>query len=205
MQYGMAIDLNKCTGCQTCVTSCKLANNLPKGTRWNTVHTEGGTSADTAGGTYPDCTIQHWPVACQHCAEPACVFVCPSGASYKDDETGIVYADVEICIGCKSCMEACPYDVRTFYEDEPEYALPFAVGNEGVQPHLESTAEKCTMCYNLIEKGENPMCVQACVGYARYFGDLDDPESEIAKLVASRQAVQLHEEYGTKPSVYYLS
>lgn len=204
MQYGMAIDLKKCMGCQTCATSCKLANNMPVGAWWNIVYTEGGTTIDTVSGVYPDCAIQHYPKACQHCAVPACVPVCPSGASYKDAETGIVYADTEICIGCKSCMEACPYDVRVFYDDEPTYSLGFAVGNEGILEHIVNTAEKCTLCYNLIEADEEPMCVQSCVGYARYFGDIDDPGSEISKVIASRETLQLLEEFGTHPSVYYL-
>ena len=204
MHYGMAIDLKKCTGCHTCSTACKLANNLPSGTWWNTVYTEGGEHMDTSAGTYPNCTIQHRPVACQHCASPACVSVCPSGASYQDPDTGIVFADPEICIGCKSCMSACPYNVRTFYEDEPKYALPFAVGSEGVQLHRDNTAEKCNLCYNLIEQGKEPRCVQSCVGYARYFGDLDDPESDISKIIASRETERFHEEFGTKPAIYYL-
>ena len=106
MLYGMVIDLNKCMGCQTCATSCKLANNLPVGTWWNKVYTEGLTTADCAAGTYPNCTLQHWPVACQHCAKPECVAVCPTGATSKDEETGIVTVDNSICLGCKSCIEA---------------------------------------------------------------------------------------------------
>ena len=112
MQYGMVIDLERCMGCQTCATSCKLANNLPSGNWWNTVRTEGGKTIDTASGDYPNCELQHYPVACQHCKEPACVAVCPTGATYKDEETGLVMQDPETCIGCKSCIEACPYAVR---------------------------------------------------------------------------------------------
>ena len=96
MQYGMVIDLSKCMGCQTCATSCRLANNLPSGTWWNTVYTEGGETIDTASGAYPDgLVLQHYPVACQHCKNPACVSVCPTGATYRDEETGIVMTDAE--------------------------------------------------------------------------------------------------------------
>ena len=192
MQYGMVIDLERCMGCQTCATSCKLANNLPSGNWWNTVRTEGGKTIDTASGEYPNCELQHYPVACQHCKEPACVAVCPTGATYKDEETGLVMQDPETCIGCKSCIEACPYAVRVYNDGEP------------APVHIANTVEKCTMCANLVKQDQQPMCVQACVGYARFFGDLDDPESEVSKLIASRESTQLLVEQGTDPSVYYL-
>ena len=204
MQYGMVIDLKKCMGCQTCATSCKLANNLPSGNWWNVVYTDGGETIDTASGEYPNCTLQHRPVACQHCAEPSCVAVCPTGATYKDEETGIVMQDPETCIGCKSCIEACPHNVRVYNDGEPAYALDFAVGYVDAPAHIANTVEKCTMCANLVKQDEQPMCVQACVGYARYFGDLDDPESEVSKLIVDRDSMQLLAEQGTNPSVYYL-
>lgn len=204
MQYGMVIDLKMCMGCQTCATSCKLANNLPVDNWWNKVHTHGGTMIDTAIGEYPNCELRHYPMACQHCADPSCVPVCPTGATWKDEETGIVMQDPDICIGCKSCMEACPYDVRIYNDGAPAYTLDFAVGNPDAPQHVENTVEKCTMCANLIARDEIPMCVQACVGNARYFGDLDDPNSEVAKLIASREYEQLLPEQGTNPSVYYL-
>ncbi len=204
MRYGMVIDLKRCMGCQTCATSCKLANNLPSGNWWNTVRTEGGETIDTMSGEYPNCTLQHYPVACQHCKEPACVAVCPTGATYVDEETGLVMQDTETCIGCKSCIEACPYGVRVYNDGEPAYALEFAVGFADAPVHLANTVEKCTMCANLIKQDEQPMCVQACVGYARFFGDLDDPESEVSKLIASRENMQLLPEQGTNPSVFYL-
>lgn len=205
MQYGMVIDLKKCMGCQTCVTSCKLANNLPKNFMWNTVYTEGGTFIDTAGGTYPNCTLQHRPVACQHCRNPLCVSVCPTGASARDAETGLVTVDNSICIGCLSCIEACPYNVRVFYESEPAYTMDFAVGYANAPTHVANTVDKCTFCKNLLDEGQTPMCVQACIGYARYFGDLDDPESEVAKLVASREYEQYLDEFDTSPAVYFLT
>lgn len=204
MQYGMAIDLAKCMGCQTCATSCKLANNLPSGTWWNTVHTDGGETIDTTSGDYPNCHLQHYPVACQHCRDAACVSVCPTGATYKDEETGIVMIDEETCIGCKTCIEACPYNVRIYNDGEPTYALDFSVGYPDAPVHLANTVEKCTMCANLVKQDQQPMCVQACVGHARFFGDLDDPESEVSKLIASRENEQLLVDKGTNPSVYYL-
>ena len=109
MRYGMAIDLKRCMGCQTCMTSCRTANNLPTGNWWNRVITDGGESLDSPDGEYPNCTLQHYPVTCQHCENAPCVEVCPTGATMKDEETGIVTVDAETCIGCKTCMQACPY------------------------------------------------------------------------------------------------
>ena len=122
----------------------------------------------------------------------------------KDEETGIVTVDAETCIGCKTCMQACPYEVRVYNDGEPKYAMGFAVGFADAPQHVSNTVEKCTMCSNLIARGEKPMCVQACVGYARFFGDLDDPNSEVSKLIAEREWEQLLPEQGTNPSVYYL-
>lgn len=187
MRYGMAIDLKRCMGCQTCMTSCRTANNLPTGNWWNRVITDGGESLDSPDGEYPNCTLQHYPVTCQHCENAPCVEVCPTGATMKDEETGIVTVDAETCIGCKTCMQACPYEVRVYNDGEPKYAMEFAVGFADAPQHVSNTVEKCTMCSNLIARGEKPMCVQACVGYARFFGDLDDPNSEVSKLIAERE------------------
>lgn len=205
MRYGMAIDLKRCMGCQTCATACKLANNLPVGVWWNHVYTDGGETIDTAAGEYPNnLTLQHYPVACQQCEKPLCMASCSVGAITKDPDTGIVFTDPDTCIGCKLCIESCPYDVRAFYDEEPKYTVDFAVGFQGVSKHVVNTSDKCDFCYHLVKDGEEPFCVQACVGKARYFGDLDDPDSEISKLIASRDAVQLLPEQGTNPSVYYL-
>ena len=113
-RYGMAIDLNRCFGCQTCAVACKMANNLPNDVLFNQVKTVGGDSVDTAAGEYPNCTLSYLPFQCQHCENPACLEVCPTGATAKDEETGIVSVDSELCIGCESCIKACPYEgVRT--------------------------------------------------------------------------------------------
>lgn len=205
MRYGMVIDLKRCMGCQTCATSCKLANNLPAKMWWNTVYTEGNTTIDTAAGDYPNnLTLQHWPVACQHCSNPVCLEVCPTGATFKDETTGIVMIDAEACIGCKTCMTGCPYGVRKYQEGEPAYAVEFACGYADAPVHVADTVEKCTLCKNLLDAGQEPMCVQACVGFARFFGDFDDPESTVSKLIAEREYVQLLAEQGTEPNVYYL-
>ncbi|GHT77844.1 4Fe-4S ferredoxin [Actinomycetota bacterium] len=205
MQYGIVIDLQRCIGCQTCATSCKLSNNLPVGNWWNRILTIGGEVIDTAEGTYPNNSMQHLPLACQHCDNPACTRVCPVGATYKDHETGIVSQDYGKCIGCRMCVAACPYTgVRSFNWQEPQYAVGFAVGDSDVTPHQKHVVEKCTLCSNLINKNELPKCVEACPGLARWFGDFDDPNSEVTMLIHQRKYMQLLPEQGTNPSVYYL-
>ena len=205
-RYGMAIDLKACIGCHTCSVSCKQANNLPKGVWWNRVLTDGGGYMDTAsGGGSEALSMQHIPVSCQHCENPACTKVCPVGATYKDPETGVVRQDYDKCIGCRMCMSACPYTgVRSFNWEEPKYAVGFPVGDPDVAPHQKHTVEKCTLCVNLLAKGGEPKCVVSCVGEARHFGDFDDPNSEVSKLIRDREHMQLLPEQGTNPSVYYL-
>ena len=206
MQYGMVIDTYRCMGCQTCVTSCKLANHLPAGILWNRVLTVGGESIDTPAGTYPNAlSLKFMPVACQHCANPACVKVCPVGATYKDKDTGVVRQDYDKCIGCRMCMAACPYSgVRSFNWEEPKYYIDHVTGDEDVPAHQKHVVEKCTFCWHRLAKGQVPKCVDSCIGFARYYGDLDDPNSEVSKLIATRQWKRLLPHKGTNPSVYYL-
>ncbi|MCI2241308.1 4Fe-4S dicluster domain-containing protein [Adlercreutzia sp. JBNU-10] len=205
MRYGFAIDTKRCIGCHTCSTACRIENNLPAGMWWNRALTEGGAEMDTPAGEFPDATMSYLTVACQHCENPACVKVCPVGATYKDPETGVVRQDYDKCIGCRMCMSACPYNgVRSFNWEEPSYVVDFAMGDADVPPHQKHVVEKCTMCWHRLAKGEEPMCVKTCLARARFWGDLDDPESEVAKLVRERSSKQLLADEGTKPSVYYL-
>lgn len=203
--YGMAIITSRCIGCHTCSVACKQINNVPSDIWWNRVLTVGGENLDTASGTFPNVKMEFLPVSCQHCENPACVKVCPVGATYKDPETGIVRQDYDKCIGCRMCMSACPYTgVRSFNWKEPVYALDFPTGDADVPAHQGHTVEKCTFCYQRTSQGETPACMELCPGRARYWGDLDDPDSEVSKLIASREYKQLLPEEGTKPSVYYL-
>ena len=205
MQYGMAIDLKRCIGCHTCSVACRVANNLPNGIWWNRVMTEGGEDMDTPAGTYPNLRIRYIPVSCQHCGNPACVKVCPVGATYKDSETGIVRQDYEKCIGCRMCMAACPYTgVRSFLWEEPKYVIDWHFGDDDAPEHQKHTVAKCTFCYQRISKGKTPACMTVCAAQARHWGDLDDPTSEVAQLVATRQWKQLLPEKGTRPNCYYL-
>lgn len=204
-RYGLAIDQKRCVGCQTCAVVCKSFNNLPNDTWWNRVLTDGGDSIDTARGVYPNNSLDFIPLACQHCDNPACVKVCPVGATYKDEDTGIVRQDYDKCIGCRMCMAACPYTgVRSFNWEDPRYYIDHAIGDSDVPLHQKHTVEKCTMCYQRIAKDEMPACVDVCPARARHFGDLDDPESEVSQLINKREYRQLLASEGTKPSVYYL-
>ena len=205
-RYGMAIDTTRCVGCNNCSMICKIENNLSDGIWWNRSMTDGGDYEYTPRGTYPDgLYLRYLTLACQHCENPACVKVCPVGATYKDADTGVVRQDYDKCIGCRMCMAACPYTgVRSFNWEEPKYFLDFAVGDPDVPKHQKHTVEKCTMCWHRLARGERPACAEICRAVARVWGDLDDPESKISKLIATRQYKQLLPEKGTKPSVYFL-
>ena len=205
-RYGMAIDLNRCFGCQTCAAACKVANNLPVELVYNRVLVnEGTTSIDCAVGTYPnELKMDFRPYGCQHCDNPACVAVCPTGASQKRED-GIVWVDTEICIGCDACIAACPFEgVRTHLSNEPGYYLDVVMGEFDAPKHIGGTVEKCNFCYNLVDRGEVPACMQLCPGRARYWGDLDDPESDVSKAIEGREYEKLHEEAGTGPNIFYL-
>ena len=108
------------------------------------------------------------------------------------------------CVKCGKCIEACPYGVRTLQEGEPVYYSDFAFGGEGAPAHVAGTVEKCTFCAHRVEKGERPFCVEVCPARARTFGDLDDPDSDLSKLIAARDCEQLSVDAGTGPSVYLL-
>lgn len=203
--YGMAIDTKRCVGCNACTTACKIANNVPEGIFWTRALTDGGDAADTPKGTFPNLEMRYVTVSCQHCENPACAKVCPVGATYKDPETGIVRQDYDKCIGCRMCIAACPYTgVRSFNWQEPAYPMDFAVGDVDAPVHQKHVVEKCTFCYQRQARGEVPACMDLCPARARFWGDFDDPDSEVSKLIREREYMQLLPEKGTKPSTYYL-
>lgn len=204
-RLGMVVDMRYCISCNTCAVACKQENNLPNDVWWNRILTVGGDEPDTPAGTYPNLTKGNLTLACQHCENPACVKVCPVGATYKDLGTGVVRQDYDKCIGCRMCMSACPFTgVRSFNWEEPKFAIDFPVGGADVPEHQKHVVEKCTMCWHRIAKDEEPACVEACPGRVRYFGDLNDPDSEVSQLIREREHMQLLPEMGTNPSVYYL-
>lgn len=184
MQYAIVTELNRCIGCLSCSVACKQENNVPIGNFWQNVMRV-GPSPINEGDDFPNVEMYFLPVGCQHCADPECVKVCPTGASHKKDD-GTVQIDKEKCIGCQFCVMACPYGVRYL--------------NEEVK-----VVEKCTLCEHLTAEGKDPECVSGCVGLARHFGDLDDPSSEVSKLVAAagENAYKL-KDIGNGPSFVYI-
>ncbi|MBC5584963.1 4Fe-4S dicluster domain-containing protein [Eggerthella sp. NSJ-70] len=204
-RYAMAIDLSSCIACHACSVACKVNNNLAQTVWWNRVDTDGGDYMDTARGTYPtDLHRMHYPVNCQHCSKPACVATCPTGASYQRDD-GIVAIKQDDCIGCGTCITSCPYDVRTLIEDEPEYVVDFPLGDYDAPQHKAGTAEKCTFCTNRLDRGEVPACMELCPGRARHWGDMDDPNSDVATFLKGKDYERLLVEAGTEPNVYYVT
>lgn len=203
-KYGMAISLDRCIGCQTCANACKMQNNVPMGMLWNRVITEGCDVIDGALGEYPNLTRTYVPLACQHCENPACQRVCPTGATYKDD-MGRVQIDYDKCIGCRMCMAACPYNARVFNWEEPVRDPDFNYGDKDVPVRAKGVMEKCTMCKERTDRGDEPMCVVCCPAKARTFGDLDDPDSEVSRMIREKHAYVLLEEQGTKPQVHYFN
>jgi Fe-S-cluster-containing dehydrogenase component len=206
-KLGLVIDLDTCVGCHACAVGCKewnaggIAGPLtdsapygadPSGVWLNRVHSYELEATSACGGApaQPAQTL-HFPRSCLHCETPACVTVCPTGASYKRAEDGIVLVNEDACIGCGLCAWACPYGAR---EMSP----------------VDGVMKKCTLCVdriyneNLPEAEREPACVQVCPTRARHFGDLGDPESAVSKLVAERGGVALLPELGYQPVNRYL-
>jgi phenylacetyl-CoA:acceptor oxidoreductase subunit 1 len=195
----MVADLQACVGCQTCTAACRHANATPPGVQWRKV-------LDMEMGEYPDVYRAFVPVGCQHCADPPCL----------DD--GIVTIDYDICIGCGYCAVACPYDAR-FKVSKAEFAFgdePTESEAEQFDPRRIDVATKCTFCADKIDFGlENgltpgvdpdatPACVNSCIGQALHFGDVEDPGSNVSKLLDQNEHFRMHEELETKPGFYYL-
>lgn len=214
-RWGMVINLNKCIGCYACMIACKQEHFLPPEVFWARV-------LIGESGKYPTVRKLIYPVLCNHCEEAACVDVCPTGATTKQED-GIVVIDYDRCVGCRYCIMACPYQQRTFCSDAKKQYFPnqelteLEITGRKLYPLQEGTVVKCNFCLERIDEGverglkpgtdreATPACVIACPAKARYFGNLDDPTSEVSVLISEKKAFQLHPEFGTKPSVYYIT
>lgn len=183
--YVMVIDLRRCTGCHACSIACKSEFDVILGGTRSWVEF-------IEKGTYPKVTRSFLPRLCNNCSEPPCVLDCPTDATWKRPEDGIVVIDQDECIGCKRCVKACPYDAR--YMDN----------TTGIGPTDKGVADKCDFCFHRVVEGVVPACVNTCTGKARIFGDLNDPYSEVSRLIANNRVTVLKPEEGTKPNVYYI-
>ena len=173
----MVIDLRRCTGCQSCSVACKMENNVPLGVwrTWINIMEK---------GEYPYAIKAFLPLLCNNCENPLCVTVCPVKATYKRRD-GIVEINPHLCVGCKICILACPYQMR--------YLHPY-----------KKIADKCNWCLHRIEVGLEPACVTACPTEALIFGNLKDKESQVAKLISTNYKQVLKPGMGTSPRVYYI-
>ena len=211
-RWAMVIDVRKCQeagDCKKCREACHLTHNVPDfdnpkdEIKWvwkeSFEHALGDQDHE-----YLSASIKHahMPVLCNHCDEPACVKVCPTGATFKREKDGLVMMDWHRCIGCRYCMAACPYGSRSFNWRDPR---PFI---ENIQPEFPTRSrgvvEKCTFCDERLIRGQLPACVEACEAGAMVFGDLEDPESDVRKLLAERFSMRRKPGLGTQPEVYYL-
>lgn len=202
MKYGMLIDLNLCVGCAACVMACKLENGTGRDTYWCNLLTK-------EVGKYPNAKMRVLSLSCMHCENAPCVNVCPTGATHYDGE-GNVQIDKDKCIGCRSCMSACPYNARYFcfvsQEDDPYWEGHNITPFEKIicKDHVVGTAEKCNRCQNRLKEGRNVACAEACPTKSRVFGDLDDPNSDVSRGILEKGAKPLLEHVRTKPTVYYV-
>ncbi len=190
VRYAMIIDTRRCSGCQACSIACKTEFEVPIGAvrSWVEHH---------EAGKFPNVERRMLPRLCNQCSEPPCTEVCPpeaKDATYKRKEDGIVVVDESKCVGCAKCVEACPYDSR--------FMNPFK-GN-AMKTNGNGAADKCDFCLHRISQGVEPSCVNTCPGKARIFGDLNDPTSAVAKLVAKYDTTVLRRDKKTKPSVMYI-
>ena len=180
-RLGIVIDQERCMGCEACTVACRIENHTAG--PWICVETQNVRRKDTPEGRFPALSMHFLPRLCQHCAHPPCVDACPAEALVKRPD-GAVVLDEDKCDACQLCLEACPYQAILYNTEK-------------------NMIEKCNLCRHRIDEGLEPFCVICCEGQAMYFGDLNDPKSEVSKIICNRETFQLQPSAGTGPSVYY--
>jgi phenylacetyl-CoA:acceptor oxidoreductase subunit 1 len=215
MRWGMVIDLSKCMRCHSCIAACRNEHFLPIRVTWPRL-------IELATMDHGEPKITQVPIRCNQCKDAPCVDVCPTGASQKRED-GIVWIDQDKCVGCRYCVIACPYQNRTFLSKDKDVGwfpgdglTEIEKAGKKIYPHQVGTTEKCNFCMERIDAGmkkglkpgqdrdATPACVNMCPARALTFGDLDDPNSEVSKLIREKHGTQLHTEFETDPSVYYI-
>ena len=176
-RFAIVIDAKRCINCKSCVVACRAENDVPLAYSRNWINEE-------LRGNYPRLLAAFEPEQCHHCEDAACVRVCPTGASYKRPD-GIVSINAAECVGCRYCILACPYEARFFREEK-------------------GVVEKCDLCSERVDRGDLPACVETCPGKVRVFGDMNDPNSELARLLVTHRYFVKKPEAGTDPHIYYL-
>lgn len=198
-RWGMVIDLSTCVGCYACTMACKVENGTPAGIWYAPVF-------EKETGHFPNVKRTFIPTLCMHCEDPPCLKACPTGAVRKRED-GIVWVNEEVCCGSRACVAACPYGAMHFYaERSSEFGGELTPLEEvNLAKWTVGTVQKCTFCVHRIDQGRyEPACVETCPAKCRIFGDLDDPRSEVSRLIRNRNGGPPREELGTRPSVYYL-
>jgi len=187
-KWGMVIDITKCNACYSCFIACKdeyWDNDYPPYSAAQPRHGQSWIRIEKKeGGSYPHIRVSYMPIPCMQCNAAPCIKAAKNRAVYKRPD-GIVIIDPEKAVGQRQIVDACPYGA-IFWNEEKQLT------------------QKCTFCVHMLEEGKIPRCVKACPSKAMIFGDLDDPESEVSKLVGSGKAEVFHPEYKTKPRVYYI-
>ena len=198
-RLGMVIDLARCVGCDACTIACQTENGTPAGIQYAPVFRK-------EVGKFPQAKVLFLPTLCMHCADAPCMKACPTGAISKREKDGIVLVDQDKCCGSKACIAACPYGALHFYEEQSAmYGKEMTAPEErALKKFTAGTAQKCTFCVHRVDQGLAPACVITCPTNCRIFGDLDDPNSEVSRLLKARQSFRLRPEMGTEPAVYYL-
>jgi molybdopterin-containing oxidoreductase family iron-sulfur binding subunit len=225
--FGMMIDVGACVGCRRCQHACVLENNIPSepsNMHWIDVYEMENSSPITAVESIPPTNAvidyeespkdDHWYLSfnCFHCENAPCTRVCPTGATYTGED-GIVLINYDLCIGCRYCMAACPYNARRFNWWDPKHPPSrmspvdgsVVVLNEEVPLRVRGVTEKCTFCVHRVRDGKNPKCVEVCPVSARHFGDLNDPDSEVSRLLSTEHTIRIRENLGTKPKLHYFT